>query len=870
MRRLRSRKDEVPEETPLPHKTPAEGISIYRPALLLFVLAATLLLTGIGVSLLVAGGHGASSERAARTAVSMLADRLDQAVSREQRQLAELAADESLVLEAVETGNVPDFLRHGFPGAAGLMVFPSDFNQASPTTNPPVGYALLDMMRTAEREAQGVPPEIHRPGGDESYVNFVQPLTVDGAVTAHLVAIYPGSWLTQNLELPFGGRLVLEQRDSDGRFAPMLEIGQGEVADQTFQAPIQGVPWRLQLMPEPLPWSWSLLTEPLLLGIAGAGLLILAGGFLLVFSGLRQRLEADAAVWQVAALDAARGEIKADYPVTLRELRNGLGPVVALRKDSDRTGSPKSAAKGSGTKNRPKKAMARTEVVPGDNDRSRRGKSIAAPTGPDRKDLLSGLNGEEEMPKGKTDAPTATPEFTPVDVDRTLFRAYDIRGVVGKGLSVDVVRTIGRAIGSEAAARAQAEVVVARDGRLSSPELANALMDGLRSTGVDVIDIGCVPTPVMYFATYHLGTGSGVVVTGSHNPPDYNGMKIMLAGETLSGDAIAALHTRIERGDLVDGHGGLRQQDVVPDYLQRIVEDVSLHRPMRVVVDCGNGVAGNIAPEVMRALGCEVTELFCDVDGTFPNHHPDPSDPANLEDLINTVRQQEADVGLAFDGDGDRLGVVDTSGKIIWPDRQMMLYAADILAREPGSDIIFDVKCSSHLARTITQNAGVPVMWRTGHSLIKAKLKESGAPLAGEMSGHIFFNDRWDGFDDGIYTAARLLEILAMDGRSSTEIFAELPETVSTPELKIALAEGEPPEVIRRLVGKASFSTARVTTIDGLRVDFPDGWGLVRASNTTPCLVLRFEADDEKALERIKQAFRDLLDKARPGLDTNF
>ena len=470
------------------------------------------------------------------------------------------------------------------------------------------------------------------------------------------------------------------------------------------------------------------------------------------------------------------------------------------------------------------------------------------------------------------DSESDTGRPTAPAIRRDLFRAYDIRGRVDAGLDAAVVHEIGRSIGSEAVDRGLDTLVVARDGRESSPALADALGEGLRSTGVHVIDIGQVPTPVMYFATYHLQTGSGVVVTGSHNPPDYNGLKIMLGGETLSGDAIAGLYDRLQDGRLVRAPvaGDLRLLDVVPDYLTRILADVKLTRPLRVVVDCGNGVAGGIAPRLLRELGCEVHELFCDVDGSFPNHHPDPADPANLQTLIEKVAEVDAHVGLAFDGDGDRLGVVDGTGKIIWPDRQMMLYAREILAVKPGADIIFDVKCSAHLARIIEEHAGVPVMWQTGHSIIKAKLKQSGAPLAGEMSGHIFFNDRWDGFDDGLYTAARLLEILAHDPRPSAEVFAELPETVSTPELKVHLEEGEPPRVIERLMQRARFPDAQITTIDGLRVDFSDGWGLVRSSNTTPCLVLRFEADDEVALERIKTAFRDLLAEASPGTEPGF
>jgi phosphomannomutase/phosphoglucomutase len=363
----------------------------------------------------------------------------------------------------------------------------------------------------------------------------------------------------------------------------------------------------------------------------------------------------------------------------------------------------------------------------------------------------------------------------------------------------------------------------------------------------------------MYFATHHLETGTGVEITGSHNPPEYNGLKIVIGGETLSGEAIQALGTRLAGGNLISGEGDVDRRDVLADYVDRVAQDVLLHRPLRVVVDCGNGVAGETAPQLLRAIGCEVEELFCDVDGNFPNHHPDPTVPENLEALISYVKMQRADVGIAFDGDGDRLGVVDSQGKIIWADRQLMLFARDILSRQPGEDIIFDVKCTSALADVISEAAGVPRMWKTGHSLIKAKLKETGAPLAGEMSGHLFFNDRWYGFDDGMYAAARLLELLSGDERSSADVFADLPEGVSTPELRLDLAEGEPARVMAELSARADFAEARVTDIDGLRVDFPDGWGLVRASNTQPSLVMRFEGRDEATLGRIKERFRELL-----------
>ena len=448
-------------------------------------------------------------------------------------------------------------------------------------------------------------------------------------------------------------------------------------------------------------------------------------------------------------------------------------------------------------------------------------------------------------------------------IDPSILRTYDIRGVVDQTLTEATARALGHAIGSTAAEAGQSTLVVGYDGRASSPRLAAALRAGLTAAGREVIDIGEVPTPVMYFATYHLATGAGVAVTGSHNPAEYNGLKTMLDGRPLWGEAIQALGARLEAGDLVHGEGSETRVDVLPAYQARITDDIQLARRLKVVVDCGNGVAGAIAPTILAALGADVVPLFCEVDGRFPNHHPDPTVPENLNDLIEAVDSEGADLGLAFDGDGDRLGVVDETGHIIWADRQMMLYAGDILKRQPSADIVFDVKCSGTLAETITAAGGTPVMWKTGHSLIKEKLRETGAPLAGEMSGHLFFNDRWYGFDDAIYAAARLLEILAADGRAASAVFGELPEPVSTPEIRLDLSEGQPHRLISALLDKAQgFDNARVTTIDGLRVDFDNGWGLVRASNTQPCLVMRFEGHDQSALESIRRRFEALIHDA--------
>ncbi|MBP5987393.1 MAG: phosphomannomutase/phosphoglucomutase [Azonexus sp.] len=451
-----------------------------------------------------------------------------------------------------------------------------------------------------------------------------------------------------------------------------------------------------------------------------------------------------------------------------------------------------------------------------------------------------------------------------------IFKAYDIRGIVNKSLTADVVRQIGHALGSLAVEQSQKAIAVGRDGRLSGPELAGALMDGICAAGVDAIDVGCVPTPVTYFAAYELGCNSCVSVTGSHNPPDYNGLKMVVGGTTLALEAIQDLKRRIEAGNLKHGQGQRRSADVLGAYVDKIVGDVKLARPMKIVMDCGNGVAGAIAPELYKRLGCEIVPLFCEVDGNFPNHHPDPSKPENLADVIRALKETDAEIGIAFDGDGDRLGVVTKDGEIIYPDRQLMLFAADVLSRVPGGTVIYDVKCTRLLAPWIRQHGGVPLMWNTGHALVKAKLRETGAPLAGEMSGHTFFKERWYGFDDGLYAGARLLEILSR-AANANPVLKGLPNSPSTPELNIKMAEGEPFALIDKLKAEGRFEGAQeIITIDGVRVEYEDGFGLARPSNTTPVVVLRFEADNNVALERIQAGFRQALIAVWPGIQLPF
>lgn len=458
-----------------------------------------------------------------------------------------------------------------------------------------------------------------------------------------------------------------------------------------------------------------------------------------------------------------------------------------------------------------------------------------------------------------------------MSVNSAIFRAYDIRGIVSTDLTPDTVELIGKAFGTQAKKENQTAVVIGRDGRLSSPELAERLASGILSTGLDVIDIGLVPTPVLYFATYYFETGTGIMITGSHNPPEYNGLKMMMAGNTLHSESIQHLLSIIQNNEFsTAAEGAFQQSDVISEYISRITNDIQLDKPIKFAFDCGNGAAGEVATRLFNALNCNAKGLFTDIDGHFPNHHPDPSKPENLKDLIDCIHADSLELGLAFDGDGDRLGVVDANGNIIWADRQMMLYSKDILSRNPNTPIVFDVKCSQNLAKEISAAGGQPVMGKTGHSFVKAKIKETGALLGGEMSGHIFFKERWFGFDDGLYTAARLLEILSKNTRTPTEIFDALPNSVNTPELNIQFDEGEHYKFIDRFVNEADFPDAEKVIIDGVRANFENGWGLVRASNTTPCLVLRFEANNEQALAEIQAAFKTQLMKIDGSLSLPF
>ncbi len=467
-----------------------------------------------------------------------------------------------------------------------------------------------------------------------------------------------------------------------------------------------------------------------------------------------------------------------------------------------------------------------------------------------------------------------------MELSPSIFKAYDIRGVIDKTLDPSIAKLIGQSFGSAMREIGETTCVVGRDGRLSGPSLMAGLTEGLLSVGVDVIDLGVVATPMVYFGTNISILGqqakSGIMITGSHNPPDYNGFKMVLGGSAIYGEQIQKLRERIVAKNFTSGQGTRSEHNIFPEYLQRIVGDVKLKRKIKIAVDCGNGVGGAFAGRLFRELGCEVEELFCEVDGTFPNHHPDPAHLENLQDLIKNLQTTDNELGLAFDGDADRLGVVTKTGEVIFPDRQMMLFAKDVLSRNPGAQIIYDVKCTRNLATYVKQQGGVPLMWKTGHSLVKAKLKETGAPLAGEMSGHIFFKDRWYGFDDGLYTGARLLEILSSE-QDPNKTLEQLPNAICTPELQMPCAEGEAFSLLDKIKAEVTksaqvtFETAEsVNTIDGVRVEYADGFGLARPSNTTPIVVMRFEADTQAAIERIQAEFKKVFLVVKPDAKMPF
>ncbi|MBD9483129.1 phosphomannomutase/phosphoglucomutase [Pseudomonas sp. PDM14] len=719
----------------------------------------------------------------------------------------------------------------------------------------PMNFAALDLVRRMEN---GQTPAVEAYKIGERWLAYsVAPLrrADNPRLQGTLLLVVDLERLLSALPaLPAGvGQAQLTQKFGDGVAQVLMQRGEaGSAPLQTFNT---GNPnWTLnfsagsELAPQAL--------SPMLLGLAA--LLALAGallGLYLTRSQLLAQLRGDVQQLGQMIQELSSGKSVKSFSLSFAAL-DGLAQALARMPRRSKQEAPNNEAGST-------PSTARAESV-------NRPAPLADPLFQDTDILDIDILDEDQDLLGLEQTFMANAPQTPPKLPGSIFRAYDIRGVVGDTLTEEAAYWIGRAIGSESLAKGEPNVAVGRDGRLSGPQLVQQLIQGLLDCGCQVTDIGMVPTPVLYFATHVLEGKSGVMLTGSHNPPDYNGFKIVIAGDTQANEQIQALKTRIDNNDLASGTGSVEQLDILDRYFKQIRDDIALAKPMKVVVDCGNGVAGVIAPRLIEALGCSVIPLFCDVDGNFPNHHPDPGKPENLVDLIARVKAEGADLGLAFDGDGDRVGVVTNKGEMVFPDRLMMLFAKDVVSRNPGADIIYDVKCTRRLGALISGYGGRPVMWKTGHSLIKKKMKETGALLAGEMSGHIFFKERWFGFDDGIYSAARLLEILSQDKRDAEHVFSAFPSDISTPEINITVTDENKFRLIDSLQRDGVWGEANLTTLDGVRVDYPKGWGLVRASNTTPVLVLRFEAETEDELSRIKEVFRAQLYTVAPELNLPF
>lgn len=827
-------------------------------------LAVALLLisTGIGVVLVDVLALTPGAERHERSQLEreagLLARQLESRIRHMQQIADDVAAAPAVVSvlsdelplarESLE-GQLSDVL----PDVMRVRILPTGTARVTLDEEPPLSFAGVEMIRRVETGSRPRPEALRLDGRPLPVVNVARPVLATEEETERLLGsvfvTFEPEVLAEVLRSIDASRfgVTLDQSVGGERLAFVdYGISAAGPAGTTLRRDLAGSGWHMEyrsLGGEPLPVAWTELAPGLALIFVG-GLI----GILLGHRRLRRTLENDLTtlVGRSTALLETGGHAEPQGRIVLEP--------VAAADSALRLALESSLRKGRAT---PAPAAAQVAAAPA---------AAARPRPPEPQPQPMEVVATDDFLE-ISDAPEeATADESDV-LSAEIFRAYDIRGIVGDNLTEETAFLIGRAIGSEAADAGEEQIVVGADGRHSSPALKERLSAGILASGVDVLDIGAVPTPVLYFATHVTGATSGVMVTGSHNPPEYNGFKVVIAGEALAGDRIAALRERIQSGRLREGTGLLEERDLIPDYIERIASDVALAQPLKVVVDCGNGIAGLVVPSLLEAIGCEVLPLYCEVDGDFPNHHPDPADPDNLLDLKTVIKAERADIGLAFDGDGDRLGVVTERGEIIWPDRLLMLFCRDIVGRNPGADVVFDVKCSRNLNALIAEYGGRPIMWRTGHSHLKAKMRETGALIGGEFSGHICFGERWYGFDDALYSAARLLEILATEGASAGELFDEFPNPLSTPELKIATTEAGKFKVIEALASGQGFDGGDLNTIDGVRVDYPEGWGLIRASNTSPTLTLRFEADDAEALAAIQERFRKALARVDPSLE---
>lgn len=804
--------------------------------------------------------------------INLLTDMLEKMTQDPEVLAAVTSADAAQLISASEK------LEKRLPFALKIRLLLPGVSELDDKNVPRMGYADLDMVR--ETFTKNQLPAIQGDNGPDRHLAVARRIMHNGQAAGVILA---------SLSYDFIGKIVQAADLKDGRLelrqaALVLGAAGGPASAEPgndTQVPVANTSWQLHYQNAS---STGFEDPAIIAGMIVIPVVLSLLAFFMFYRRLSAHLKHDLGSVLKACKDMMTNKLQGEYPVKLTEVNPVISTLTQFKRVLDNEDSDVTSMKSA-----PKTPNFLDDFDDFLSAPAPDSAAMFSPAVEDKSDAMPvaetvelGIEQSSKAPAANAVEPskpevveTTVPDFFEMPIspkkspdNSAIFRAYDIRGIAGKTLTKELVYDIGLALGTQAKEHGCKKIVVGRDGRTSSPALAEALAKGLIATGLDVLDIGMVPTPVLYFVARHTEGRSGVMVTGSHNPADYNGLKMVINGETLAGERIQQLKACIDhQAYAADKPGSIEQNSHFSnEYIGLISEDVRIARPMSVVLDCGNGVAGELGPKLLKTLGCEVTELFCDIDGSFPHHHPDPSNPKNLSELIATVKHYKADIGIAFDGDGDRLGVVDSSGKIIWPDRQMMLFAKDVLAGKPGSEIIYDVKCSRHLTDQIAKFGGRPTMWKTGHSMMKAKLRETGARLAGEMSGHIYFNDRWFGFDDALYAAARLIEILSRDTRSSAEVFADFPDSINTPELNIALEEGENFAFIDSLLATAEFTDGKIINIDGLRVDFPNGWGLVRASNTTPSLVVRFEADSEAAMSNIQEQFRPLMKKIKPGI----
>lgn len=806
------------------HLMAAGGLALVMAALLFFT-----------------GGVSPEHDNASLKQAEQVMDQVGGLVQNIRRVLEDQQVQELAVIAAADPGklsNLQQYVSGRIPDLIEISLYPTELNILRATDLGPFGYAVLDMLMVAA-ESGVAPAQIHGTGTGSYLAMAVRVGDQESPVGYLLAKMSPDALVSAfKAALSEPGAFSLDQ--FNGRFKPTILSDLATLpspSEHFTQLNIPSTLFRVGFVQATESMGSLGILRPLLFV---AGLLLLALGAMLKFRAGQGQSGPDPS--QIHP-DPSRPELQED-PVQIEHLADVARPMSGQQDE-----------------NRP---VGGTDTVKSPAEQPRVQSGIDAGDGLGVIELPDlGFSLEKIGTYRKKNLP-------PVELVQSIFRAYDIRGVVGVTLDADVAYQVGQVVGTLTLEQDAEPVVVARDGRDSGVDLIEGLINGIASTGCDVVDIGAVPTGVLYFAAYELGSATGVMVTGSHNPPEYNGIKMLIGGVTQSGDQITDIYTRIKSGSVRVGKGKVSQQDMLERYRDRIAGDIQLARPLKVIADCGNGIGGICAADVLRAVGAEVISLFDEVDGSFPNHHPDPSEPKNLNDLIEAVRLMNADIGVAFDGDADRLGVVTSVGEIIYSDRLMMLFARDVLSRVPGATIIYDVKCTGHLHQVIEEAGGQAMMYKTGHSLIKNKMKEVDAPFAGEMSGHFFFKERWYGFDCGIYSACRLLEILATDERDPQEVLSNLPKSISTPELKLQMEEGENHAFIAEMQAKARFADARITTIDGVRADFVDGWGLVRASNTTPILVLRFEGDTELSLQRIKDVFRQQMLAINPGLRMPF